>query len=71
LLLVVATDDAQLSKGKSTCDWNWYSPPLLSPFSFSLSLESRRKMFVVVITGNSRRFIRTRDYAARAFLISN
>jgi uncharacterized protein len=66
MLLVVATDDAQLSKGRSTCDWNWYSPPLLSPFSFSLSLESRRKICVVVITGNRRRFIHTCDNAARA-----
>jgi hypothetical protein len=24
------------SKGKSTCDYDWYSPPLLSLFSFSL-----------------------------------
>jgi hypothetical protein len=36
LLLPVATDDDQLSKGKSTCDYYWYSLPLLSLFSFSL-----------------------------------
>jgi hypothetical protein len=65
---VVATDDTQLSKGKSTFDYEWYSPPLLSLFSFSLSLKSRRKIIAAAsITCNRRRCCRTCDYAARAF----
>jgi hypothetical protein len=38
---VVATDDAQLSKGESTSDYDWYSPPLMSLFSLSLSLDQK------------------------------
>jgi hypothetical protein len=38
---VVATDDAQLSVGKSTSDYDWYLPPLLSLSLFSLSLDQK------------------------------
>jgi hypothetical protein len=38
---VVAADDAQLSKCKSSSDYDWYSPPLLLFFSFLLSLNQK------------------------------
>jgi hypothetical protein len=65
---VVAADDAQLSKGKSSSDYDWYSPPLLLLFSFSLLLASCQQIIAVAsITCNRRRSCRTWDYAARAF----
>jgi hypothetical protein len=62
---VVAADDAQLSKGKSSSDYDWYSPPLLLFFSFLLLLASRRQIIAVTsIACNRRPSCRTWDYAA-------